>query len=919
MWLRRFVLATIAALISCASAQAQTTPYGAYVFPDSGTTFTATGSNAINVSSTETVTLTATASGTYSNISVQGGGVLDATQLTAPVLVTGTLFGSGTFEGDFEVQGQDIPSGLQTIAGTAAYDGSSQLLCGLLEASSTDTQLAVAQVAAQAVTTASGAQLGIYVYSASNFSRAFWFQPQQWPLVTASLVTGTFASNVVLSDGTNQGGGVSPGTGQFSVAQSGTAVSLAWTPTPFSLYLWDTFGAEAGVSGTGGALDAPDGDGISNLLKYALGLPQGQNDSADLPTVSISGTQFSITYSRLDSASDITYTPQWSTDLTTWTAISGSIPTLSDNGTVQTQEATVSGTAFALYMRLQVTDTDLAKNTSTTGPVGINYLGEKASVSGSIGAFDAPDGDGIPNLIKFATGLTPGQNDTAGLPKISVSGTQYTLSYTLADSATSTATTVVQWSKDLLTWSGSNVTSQTIANTGTTESIQSSVNVPSFAAYMRLQVTDLANDVAYTPAIGINFIGEQSGSSGIIGAANAADNDGVANLIKFALGLTPGKDDVAGLPTAALSGTQLTLTYVPAVSATGATTIYAQSSSDLKNWTKLTGSGQPLITGGTNQVFIPTSGTSQGFIQLVVTDNLGDSGSTEPVGFVNVTVAASSGSGTAVHQWLTTPFRQAAVHQGIIESVDSLETITIAKATWNDDLASTPHIACFLTGSAMGLSLPITSNTSGQLTLDTSGILTAFTKAGNFAPPWSAADSVEILPADTLGSLVGGQGLDSAQVIVTSGTAPSATSGSSGVVYPADPVFVAYSGTMPLTVSFVGTVPPTQTVTIVSAPGFTAVGNPRFFGTWNASTLAQTSGWVAGNDPQTVDSLRFWTGEQWAVYYYTSSGLWRQAGNLLNASFSVPVPEIPAEGGVVINRGEKVAPLLLVSPAPYQP
>jgi hypothetical protein len=652
-----------------------------------------------------------------------------------------------------------------------------------------------------------------------------------------------------------------------------------------------------------------------------LGLTPGKNDSAALPTVSISGTQFSITYTRLDSATDIAYTPQWSTDLTNWTAISGSIPTLSDNGTVKTQEATVSSTAFALYLSLKVED--LAGDTATTVPIGINYLHEEASVSGSIGAADTPDGDGIPNLVKYATGLTPGQNDTAGLPKISVSGTQYTLSYNLVDSATSTATTVVQWSTDLTAWTQLTGTSQIsgtsqITDNGTTESVQSSVSVASFAAYMRLQVTDLANDLVYSPAVGINFDGEQSSTIGILGATNVPDNDGVANLIKFALGLTPGQDDVAGLPAVALSGTALVLTYIPAVSATGATTITAQSSGDLINWTALSGSLQTLITGGTTQAFIPTTGTSQGFMRLQLTDNVGDKVYTEPVGFVNLTVAASPESGTAVHQWLTTPFRQPAVHQGIIESVDSPQTITIAKATWNDALASTPHIACFLTGSATGLSLPITSNTSGQLTLDTSGILTAYTKGGNFAPPWSATDSVQILPADTIGSLVGGQGLDSAQVIVTSGTAPSATSSSSGAVYPANPVFVAYSGTAPLTVSFVGTVPPTQTVTVVSAPGIKAIGNPRFT-TWNVSTLAQTSGWVAGNDPQTVDSLRFWTGEQWAVYYYTSSGLWRQAGNLLGPGFSVPVPVIPADGGVVINCGEKVAPLLLVSPAPYQP
>ena len=66
----------------------------------------------------------------------------------------------------------------------------------------------------------------------------------------------------------------------------------------------------------------PTGDGISNLLKYALHLDPFVNGTSGLPVrsiVNMSGTNYlTLTYTKVIAATDLTYTVQVSTDLQTW-------------------------------------------------------------------------------------------------------------------------------------------------------------------------------------------------------------------------------------------------------------------------------------------------------------------------------------------------------------------------------------------------------------------------------------------------------------------------------------------------------------------------------------------------------------------------------------------------------------------------
>ncbi len=75
--------------------------------------------------------------------------------------------------------------------------------------------------------------------------------------------------------------------------------------------------ADPGISGPNAVYGL---DGLSNLLKYALGLEPKTNVTTGLPGASVAGTDWVFTYARPTSINDVTYAVEVSTDLTTWTS-----------------------------------------------------------------------------------------------------------------------------------------------------------------------------------------------------------------------------------------------------------------------------------------------------------------------------------------------------------------------------------------------------------------------------------------------------------------------------------------------------------------------------------------------------------------------------------------------------------------------
>jgi len=95
-------------------------------------------------------------------------------------------------------------------------------------------------------------------------------------------------------------------------------------------------------------------DGLTNLVKYALGLEPKQNITTGLPTTSTTATDWVYTYLRPDSITDVTYTVQYSTNLSTWTDVTDSF--VSNSGGFDTRQATYPlASATNIYFRLKVT------------------------------------------------------------------------------------------------------------------------------------------------------------------------------------------------------------------------------------------------------------------------------------------------------------------------------------------------------------------------------------------------------------------------------------------------------------------------------------------------------------------------------------------------------------------------------------
>ena len=77
-------------------------------------------------------------------------------------------------------------------------------------------------------------------------------------------------------------------------------------------------------------------DGVSNLVKYALGLNPKVNVASALPPPLPQGMDWTVTYTRPADRTEITYTIELSTNLTTWTTTGVTHEFVSSSGGVET-------------------------------------------------------------------------------------------------------------------------------------------------------------------------------------------------------------------------------------------------------------------------------------------------------------------------------------------------------------------------------------------------------------------------------------------------------------------------------------------------------------------------------------------------------------------------------------------------------
>lgn len=146
-----------------------------------------------------------------------------------------------------------------------------------------------------------------------------------------------------------------PGNASFSAA---TPVERTFTVTAnFASWQQANFNpaelANAAVSGPNAIFGA---DGLTNLVKYALGLAPKVNATIGLPTVTVVGTDWTYTYKRPVGIVGITYEVQASTNLSAWSTASVTHEFVSTSGGFDTWRARYPvASAANLYFRLKVT------------------------------------------------------------------------------------------------------------------------------------------------------------------------------------------------------------------------------------------------------------------------------------------------------------------------------------------------------------------------------------------------------------------------------------------------------------------------------------------------------------------------------------------------------------------------------------
>jgi hypothetical protein len=138
---------------------------------------------------------------------------------------------------------------------------------------------------------------------------------------------------------------------------------------PYSIWESQVFtSAQLAKPAISGDTAIPAGDGIPNLMKYALNLNPWTNGAPALPVPSITTTSgdnyLTLTYTQVKSAVDLTYAVQVSKDFQTWNSGQGytTAPNVTNNPDGITQTVTVQSTAPVTsannpkqYIRLQVT------------------------------------------------------------------------------------------------------------------------------------------------------------------------------------------------------------------------------------------------------------------------------------------------------------------------------------------------------------------------------------------------------------------------------------------------------------------------------------------------------------------------------------------------------------------------------------
>ena len=182
------------------------------------------------------------------------------------------------------------------------------------------------------------------------------------PAPTFSVTGGTLPPGLTLmTGGVLSGTPTSAGNGSFPnltvTAANGVAPAATQNFSLNAVTLSTNYIASFGLTGSNAVLTAdPRGNGLANLLEYALGLNPNSTSLVGIPVAQIkfyAGVPYVyITFPRSSVASDLTYSVEASADLQTWTTIASS-----SGGAVTSGAGFVGETGAAPTFTVEVRDT----------------------------------------------------------------------------------------------------------------------------------------------------------------------------------------------------------------------------------------------------------------------------------------------------------------------------------------------------------------------------------------------------------------------------------------------------------------------------------------------------------------------------------------------------------------------------------
>ena len=156
--------------------------------------------------------------------------------------------------------------------------------------------------------------------------------------------------------------GLTPGAPYYfrTIASNGGGTtigdSLSFGGDPFAAWQSLKFGSDAGDPAVAGAMANPMHDGICNLLKYAFNIEPLVSCRDGLPVMDFDAGELSVTFTKVNTATDLVYTPQWSDNLVDWSDSGINQQTISDDGTLRRVRASIPAAAGGpRFLRVVVT------------------------------------------------------------------------------------------------------------------------------------------------------------------------------------------------------------------------------------------------------------------------------------------------------------------------------------------------------------------------------------------------------------------------------------------------------------------------------------------------------------------------------------------------------------------------------------